>query len=65
MPHLGYVLGAFSVLQSGQSSSRVPSEPPPSQSGPAFLLPLAAVLGSLDRLDADFDAFVTFAITAF
>ena len=41
----------------------MPSEPSPSQSGPAVLLPLAAVLGSLDRLDADFDAFVTFAGT--
>ncbi len=37
----------------------------PSQSSLAFLLLLAAVLGSLDRLDADFDAFVTFAMTAF
>jgi hypothetical protein len=37
----------------------------PSQSNLAFLLPLAAVLGPLERLDADFDAFVIFAITAF
>ena len=38
---------------------------PPSQSGPAFLLLLAAVPGSLERLDADFVAFVPFAITEF
>ena len=50
IPHFGYVLGPSSVLQSDQSSSRVPSETTPSQErGPAFLLPLTAVLGYMDR----------------
>jgi len=42
--HLAYVLSPSSVLRSDQSSSRVPSETFPSQSGPAFLLPPSAVL---------------------
>jgi len=63
---LGYVLGLAPLVQSDLSSSRVPSGTTPSlERGPAFLLPLAEVLGSLERLDADFAAFVTFAITAF
>jgi hypothetical protein len=61
--HFGYVLGSFSVLQSDQSSSRASSETSPSQSSPAFLLPLAAVLGSVDRPDATFHAFVNFSST--
>jgi hypothetical protein len=48
------MLSPSSILQSDQSSSRAPSESPPSQSGPAFLLPLAAIqktlfLGPMDR----------------
>src|SRR5918995_4728475 len=45
--HLAYVLGASSILQSDLSSSRAPSESFPSQSGPAFLLPLGTVPGPL------------------
>jgi hypothetical protein len=63
-PRLSGVLpGTFSVLQYDQSSSRVPSEPSPSQSGPAFLLPVPAVLGRPDRPDADFHPGVTFSPT--
>jgi hypothetical protein len=47
--HLGYVLRPASVIQSDQSSSRVPSESSPSQSGPAFLLPPPAYVVRLDR----------------
>jgi hypothetical protein len=43
------MLGSSSVLKSDQSPSRVPSEPSPSQSSPAFLLPQSVVLGPLDR----------------
>ena len=47
--HLRYVLRVSSILQSEQSSSRVPSESSPSESGPAFLLPLPEVVGRLDQ----------------
>ena len=49
---LAYVLRPVSVLQSDLSSSRVPSEASPlPERGPAFLMPLAAVLVCLDRAE--------------
>ena len=46
--HLGYVLGLAPLVQSDQSSSWVPSGTTPSQSSPAFFLPLPEVLGLLE-----------------
>ena len=60
---MAYVVWSALRVQSDQSSSRVPSESSPSQSGPAFLLPLAAVLSPVDQLDADFYPFVNFSST--
>jgi hypothetical protein len=50
IPHLGYVLGPAPLVQSDQSSSRERSGTSPSQErSPAFLLPLLAILGPMDR----------------
>jgi hypothetical protein len=47
--HLRYVLGPFSVLQSDQSSSRVPSESFPLPERPGFSLASTEVLDPTDR----------------
>jgi hypothetical protein len=60
---LAYVLRPSSILQSDQSSSRVPPESSLSHSGPAFLLPLPAYMVRLDRLDADSYAVVNLSST--